>query len=79
MATYRIDPRNNADKGALMIEAESHADAAHKAAKKWFGPQVWANRETGDTNGSGVFQAFVTISTGEQSSSRGRNFHVMEL
>ncbi len=78
MTTYEIDPRANENKLRLTVRAESVEAAATRAARKWFGPRAWANRETGDPGKSGVFQAYIGLSGGNMSTSLGRHFHVSE-
>lgn len=78
MKTYIVDTRGN-DKGFMAVEADSHYEAAKKAAARlWprYRAVITVNRETGDGNGSGMFQAYTPL--GQARSSIGQLMHVCE-
>lgn len=89
MNTYLIDPRNNGG-DQFTIEASDIGEAAKLAARKIF-PRLAAHiavpdaryftqRETGDSQGSGLFKLWKSLKgEGHQQSDHGSCFHVMEL
>ncbi|WP_368177984.1 hypothetical protein [Aeromonas sp. R7-1] len=84
MKQFQIDPRSNKKNGQeitmFYVDADDHQDAASKAAKKMFGGKVFGKRNSGDANGSGMFQAYYHMgSNPSQSNSCGSLFHVMEV
>lgn len=82
MATFKIDPRSNKKAGGELeiftIEADNHGLAAQIAANTIFkSKNLVALRQTGDANGSGMFQAYEKM--GSMLNSRGNMFHVTLL
>lgn len=82
MPLYLIDPRANGG-DQFTLEAADHGKASDEAAKRIHGPRAGSlvvYRTTGDTHGSGMFQAYHRMHSAQPlETSVGNPFHVMEL
>ena len=76
MTTYTITPRS-AD-APFTVQGESFQQAAIRAAKQLYGPDVDPIRTTGDSGKSGYFQAYKSVPPhhGGGLTSVGEPFHV---
>ncbi|HBO5725411.1 hypothetical protein F8135_30085 [Pseudomonas aeruginosa] len=84
MNTYLIDPRKNNDNSGerFTVDAADITAAAKSAAQQILGEKFegLVYRETGEPNGSGMFQAYHHLhGTNRTETSVGYPFHVMEL